>query len=96
DGFAGTAPVGSFPEGNSPEGVSDLIGNVAEWTSGRVRGFEGGPELGNTVTHVVRGGAFTSGPDALQPPVLRFYLNADARDRSVGFRCAYSPTASAR
>jgi formylglycine-generating enzyme required for sulfatase activity len=33
DGFTGTAPVGSFPEGKSPAGINDLVGNVAEWTS---------------------------------------------------------------
>lgn len=90
DGFPSTAPVGSFPEGNSPEGVSDLIGNVAEWTQGRVDGFDGDPESGSVVTRIVRGGAFTSNEEALRPPTLRLYLNADVRDRSVGFRCAYN------
>lgn len=33
DGFVGTSPVGSFPEGASPQGVQDLIGNVFEWTA---------------------------------------------------------------
>ncbi len=32
DGFVKTAPVGSFEKYNSPYGVSDLAGNVAEWT----------------------------------------------------------------
>ena len=32
DGFDYTAPVGSFDEFNSPYGVSDMAGNVAEWT----------------------------------------------------------------
>ncbi len=31
DGYAGLAPVGSFPDGATPEGVLDLAGNVAEW-----------------------------------------------------------------
>ncbi len=31
DGFLFLAPVGSFPEGTTPEGVHDLAGNVAEW-----------------------------------------------------------------
>ena len=32
DGFIGTAPVGSFSDFNSPYGIADLAGNVAEWT----------------------------------------------------------------
>jgi serine/threonine-protein kinase len=31
DGYARTAPVGSFPEGASPLGALDMCGNVAEW-----------------------------------------------------------------
>lgn len=33
DGFAYTAPVGSFSKFKSPYGVFDLAGNVAEWTA---------------------------------------------------------------
>ena len=91
DGYAGTAPVGSFPAGGTPEGIQDLIGNVAEWTSGRVEVYDGEPGGDEVASHIVRGGAFTSSQAALAPPVLRVYLSADERDRGVGFRCAYSP-----
>lgn len=97
DGHAGTAPVGSFPAGASPEGVLDLIGNVAEWTSGQVAfdDAEGDGEAGGAgaASHVVRGGAFSSGIDALSAPALRLYLSADTQARGVGFRCAFDAEA---
>ncbi|HZU82749.1 MAG TPA: SUMF1/EgtB/PvdO family nonheme iron enzyme, partial [Polyangiaceae bacterium] len=33
DGFANTAPVGSFPKGASRYGVQDVVGNVWEWVA---------------------------------------------------------------
>lgn len=33
DGYAYAAPAGSYPSGVTPEGISDLAGNVWEWTS---------------------------------------------------------------
>jgi hypothetical protein len=33
DGFATTAPVGSFPKGASRYGVEDVVGNVWEWVA---------------------------------------------------------------
>jgi sulfatase modifying factor 1 len=41
DGFEQRAPVGSFRDGASPDGVLDLSGNVAEWVDD---GFDEGPE----------------------------------------------------
>jgi formylglycine-generating enzyme required for sulfatase activity len=33
DGYARSAPVGSFQRGGTPTGIQDLAGNVAEWTA---------------------------------------------------------------
>lgn len=48
DGFPETAPVGSFPAGQTREGIFDLSGNVWEWTaeaSGTKRATLGGSYL---------------------------------------------------
>ena len=37
DGYARTAPVGSYPDGASWVGALDMAGNVWEWTAGLVR-----------------------------------------------------------
>jgi formylglycine-generating enzyme required for sulfatase activity len=36
DPSSGSADVGTHPAGSTPEGVLDLVGNVAEWTSSQV------------------------------------------------------------
>lgn len=40
--YGGTTPVGSFPEGATPEGIYDMSGNVKEWTNSRFRPYPGG------------------------------------------------------
>ncbi len=96
DGFAGLAPVGSFPDGATPLGVLDLAGNAAEWVSDffdvdpRGVGFAPGPVTNPTgpktgSVHVVRGGDFEDGA-----PFMRAASRNDSAGASptVGFRCA--------
>ena len=91
DGFAGTAPVASFPAGATSDGIFDLLGNVAEWTSTAVDFGAAAPASGAPHAYVVRGGSFSSGVDGESAPALRLYLDAEAHGRGVGFRCAFSP-----
>ncbi len=95
DGFAGPAPVGSFPAGASPYGVLDLGGNVWEWTSGffsreppqALSRFDPrGPLTGDERT--VRGGSYRSPPSDLRLANRRG-LSPGERHPGVGFRCAY-------
>lgn len=65
DGYAGTAPVGSYPTGVSAEGVYDLAGNVWEWVSSEYRAYPYDPDDGRetltgTNERVVRGGAWSN------------------------------------
>jgi formylglycine-generating enzyme required for sulfatase activity len=92
DGFATTAPVGSFPQGASRWGVEDIVGNVWEWVADHYGPYSGedavdpkGPTSG--ASHVVRGGAWNGAyPDWVRPS-YRFHFTADTRSHGVGFRC---------
>jgi len=93
DGHAFLAPVGSFPEGASVEGVFDLSGNAMEWTADvfqedppQLRGSVNphGPAAGSI--RVVRGGSFRQ-PRMYQRTTFRDAVAADLRSPELGFRC---------
>jgi formylglycine-generating enzyme required for sulfatase activity len=93
DGYPGTAPVGSFPAGNTREGISDLAGNVFEWTADEFRPYGDVDNLAQDAAgRVIRGGAFNSFMPEFADPALRFPLVADAHSHGVGFRCAAKPS----
>jgi len=72
-------PVGSYPEGKSPLGLYDLVGNVAEWCLNDV---DSAPKD----THVWRGGCWRL-PAENQGVRARSPYKAEARVACVGFRC---------
>ncbi len=94
DGFAATAPVGSFPDGRSPYGVHDMAGNVAEWVAdgydrdayGTATAADPGGGL-NGELRVVRGGSWRSAPPFLRA-AYRGFAPADTMSPEIGFRCA--------
>lgn len=94
DGFDELAPVDSFVEGRSPEGVSNLAGNVAEWTSSRYVPYSDPGAAGSDL--VVRGGHYLLAPAWLRG-AARQHEPATRRAAYLGFRCARSDErASAR
>jgi formylglycine-generating enzyme required for sulfatase activity len=63
DGYAMTAPVGSFPEGASWVGAVDLAGNVWEWVADRYGAYPSSRQVNPTgpasgASRVLRGGSF--------------------------------------
>jgi formylglycine-generating enzyme required for sulfatase activity len=79
-----TCPVGSFPHGNSIEGVQDLAGNVAEWTQTPYCRHH--KKLCQDGFRTVKGGGFDGlGGDRRQ---IRMSMDEKTWRPSLGFRCA--------
>jgi formylglycine-generating enzyme required for sulfatase activity len=96
DGFATTAPVGSFAKGASPFGVNDVVGNVWEWVSdwygpyaeGEATNPRGATSPEKNGERVIRGGAWNGSRASWVRPTFRFKSDPKARSYGVGFRCA--------
>lgn len=93
DGFADTAPVGSFPNGASPYGVMDMAGNVWEWTSSVPMEYPYDPNDGREdpdgYYHVWRGGPWSNGTWWIRS-TLRYKSVPKYWYENLGFRCAAS------
>jgi formylglycine-generating enzyme len=91
DGYAELAPTAAYAAGRTPDGILDLAGNVAEWTSDpyRERYDDPVPPSGASTRRVVRGGGFMSGAAWLRG-AARQGFPPDTRRPDLGFRCARS------
>jgi formylglycine-generating enzyme required for sulfatase activity len=95
DGYPGTSPVGSFPEGASPYGALDMAGNVMEWIADWYAAdyYQSspasnplGPESGQQ--RISRGGAWATN-DFYVTTTTRFeWEGSSFQHRALGFRCA--------
>ncbi|MDC0678235.1 SUMF1/EgtB/PvdO family nonheme iron enzyme [Sorangium atrum] len=93
DGFAGTAPVGSFPNGRTRFGADDVVGNVWEWTADWFETYKDeeqvnpkGAPAGDR--KAIRGGAYNGGFALWLNPAFRYHQLATASAPGIGFRCA--------
>jgi len=86
-----TAAVGSTPEDKSPFGVMDLSRNVSEWVSDGFNIYDKSPAVvdgaGDPVQGVLRGGMYSSGPEAMRT-TFRRQMHRARRTQGVGFRLA--------
>jgi serine/threonine-protein kinase len=93
DGWATTAPVGSFPEGRSRFGVQDLVGNVWEWVADNwgPYGAEAiddphGAPAGRE--RVIRGGGWNGAYAGWVRATFRYHDPPETKSYGIGFRCA--------
>ena len=85
DGFDGTSPVRSFPQGKSPFGAFDMAGNVSEWTSSHLCPYPGNNCGSDFIT--TRGSSFAE-DDLMNVKVFaRTKDSPKARAATIGFRC---------
>jgi formylglycine-generating enzyme required for sulfatase activity len=99
----GPTPAGVFPSGDTPQGLSDMTGNVWEWTSSACGGqdpkafsypyqMDDGredPSAGLRVYRVLRGGSWLS--DQSLQAMVRINTSPATAQVIFGFRLAASP-----
>ena len=93
----GVAPVGSYPQGQSPYGVEDMAGNVMEWVDGWYGAYPGSDYQDDNFGQkygVARGGGWGGmGHYVISHfyrSAYRFNLDPQAAYVDLGFRCAKS------
>jgi hypothetical protein len=77
-----TSPVGIFKSGNTPEGISDLSGNVWEWC---MDSYEK-----DSLYRVLRGGSWYD-PEQRCRSAYRSCNPPEYRDSAIGFRLVFVP-----
>jgi formylglycine-generating enzyme required for sulfatase activity len=82
-GISDTTAVTQYPGGDNPLGISDLLGNVMEWTGDPCE-----PRYKmerKTIYYVAKGGGWIA--DSLLTLSSRFRMPADFSSNLLGFRC---------
>ena len=91
-----SAPVGSYPDGASPYGCMDMVGNGYEWVADWAVSYPGSPEpFDHTGAYrFVRGGCWDDGPTAVRCSARVWYLPPNSSGTGpgdsdyIGFRVA--------
>jgi formylglycine-generating enzyme required for sulfatase activity len=77
----GPDSVGSHASGDTPNGIHDLAGNVAEWVTTN--------DAADASSGVVLGGSYETSLATELRTWERRVVNSAAREKTIGFRCAY-------
>ena len=96
DGWVHTAPVGSFPAGDSRYGLVDVVGNVWEWVMDGLGPYGEADVVdpsgaADAATRVIRGGGWNGSEASWVRPTFRYGSVPTVRSHEIGFRCASDP-----
>lgn len=87
DTFAFTAPVGSFPSGQTRDGLLDMVGNVKEWVADWYCDPGGSSDCPTTHRALRGGGWATSDRSNIRSPRREREIPTN-KGSVIGFRCA--------
>ncbi len=77
-GWARTTPVNAYPNGASPVGCFDMLGNVQEWVARAEAG-----------RYFIRGGSFNNKGSTYGLTFLWIQADPELTEPSIGFRCVF-------
>ncbi|WP_394824316.1 formylglycine-generating enzyme family protein [Pendulispora albinea] len=92
-GALGPDTVGAHPDGDTPTGIHDLAGNVAEWVASDASGGPNSPAGG--AFGVARGGSYRTELATELRTWSRMEIPPSSRNLEVGVRCAYEGSSGA-
>jgi formylglycine-generating enzyme required for sulfatase activity len=86
--------VGSYPEGASPYGIHDMLGNAWEWTASQLQSYSGGsirqdslPDDQRRNLKVIRGGCYLNSGKQAMATYRNGWWAQGAKYEQTGFRC---------
>ncbi len=86
-GIKKISAVGIFKNGDTPDGLSDMIGNIWEWMCNNYKSRKSQADFENNEVCALRGGAWNNWR-SLARCAARNFEHPNDRDYLIGFRCS--------